>query len=235
MSDYNFTCPHCNQNLEAPPETLGQTVECPACQGQIKLFKPTAQQQVVRVVVPTPPPMSTVSQIPHTCPLCGNSKYMNDARMLYGQLVCRKCYYSFANRRQLAYFLDLLVYYGILLIAGVIVGGVMGASGSSESAIQGAASLLGWILLPVLICKDCFSGQSAGKAMCGVKVIDQTTGEPGGIGSSFKRNLPLVIPFVPLIIAFQLCKGHRTGDGWSNTKVIWKKYATNPIFAPFSP
>lgn len=157
---------------------------------------------------------------------------MNDARMLYGYLVCRKCYYAFANQRQLAFFLDSLGFYFITFVAGIALGTVMGASGSSQSEIQGAVSVLGWILLPVLFCKDCFSGQSLGKAICGVKVIDETTGEPGGIGASFKRNFPLVIPFMPLIVGVQLCKGHRTGDGWSNTKVIWKKYASHPIFAP---
>lgn len=157
---------------------------------------------------------------------------MAKAKSLYGHMVCKKCYYGFANHRQLAYFIDLLGYYVITFVAGMMVGVVMAGSGSSQSEIQGVASLLGWILLPVLLCKDCFSGQSVGKAMCGVKVIDETTGESGGIGASFKRNLPLVVPFMPLVVAFQLCKGHRIGDGWSNTKVIWKKYATNPIFAP---
>jgi uncharacterized RDD family membrane protein YckC len=105
-------------------------------------------------------------------------------------------------------------------------------AGSSQSKIHSVNWVLGWILTPAFLFKDCFSGQSLGKATCGVKVIDETTGEPGGIGASLKRNLPLVIPFMPLIVAFQLCKGHRTGDGWSNTKVIWKKYATHPIFSP---
>lgn len=177
-------------------------------------------------------PPSTSEHSPVTCPLCGSGKHMAKAKPLYGHMVCKKCYYSFANQRQLAYFLDLLIYYAICFIVGLLLGVLMAASGSSKSDFENVASLLGWILLPFLICKDCFSGQSVGKAMCGVKVIDETTGEPGGIGASFKRNLPLVIPFMPLFVAFQLSKGHRTGDGWSNTKVIWKKYASHPIFGP---
>jgi len=31
MSDLKINCPHCNQSLEAPPELLGETVDCPAC------------------------------------------------------------------------------------------------------------------------------------------------------------------------------------------------------------
>ena len=111
----------------------------------------------------------------------------------------------------------------------------MAVIGSSHKDIKTAGSLTSWILIFVTLCKDCFSGHSAGKAMCGVRVIDETTGKPGGIWASFKRNLPLVIPLVPIFVGFQLCEGHRTGDGWSNTKVIWKKYATHPIFAPTQP
>lgn len=157
---------------------------------------------------------------------------MAKEKSLYGHMVCKKCYYGFANQRQLAYFLDILSYYAACLVAGLMLGFLMALSGSSESEIGAVGSLLGWILLPVFICKDCFSGQSVGKAMCGVKVIDETTGEPCGIGASFKRNLPLVIPFMPFIVAFQLNGGPRTGDGWANTKVIWKKHASHPIFAP---
>ena len=177
-------------------------------------------------------PLSNSGYPQEICPLCGSGKHMAKAKSLYGHMVCKKCYYSFSNQRQLAYFLDVLCYYVICFIVGLLLAMLMTASGSSQSDIQSVASLLGWLLLPVLICKDCFSGQSAGKAMCGVKVIDETTGEPGGIGASFMRNLPLVIPFMPFVVAFQLSKGHRTGDGWSNTKVIWKKYASHPIFAP---
>ena len=230
MSDYKFTCPHCNQSLEVPANILGQTVECPSCKGQITIPKPVAQPQVVRVAAP--PPMPTGREIPQTCPLCGSGKHMNDVRTLYGHVVCKKCYYSFANRRQFAYFLDILGYYAICFVVGIGLGVMMGAGGSSQSEIQGAGSVIGWLLLPLLLFKDCFSGQSGGKAMCGVKVIDETTGEPGGLGASFKRNLPLLFPFMPIVVAVQLCKGHRTGDGWSNTKVIWKKYANHPIFAP---
>jgi len=233
MSEYTFTCPHCNQHLEASQEVLGQTVQCPSCKGQITIPKPVAQPQVVRIAAP--PPMPRGPEIPQTCLLCGRGKHMNDVRTLYGHLVCKKCYYSFANRREFAYFVDILGYWAICLVAVTVFGALMGAAGSSQQEIQNMASAVAWILFPlILLFKDCFSGQSAGKAMCGVKVIDETTGEPGGLGASFQRNLPLLVPFVPLVVAFQLRKGHRTGDGWSNTKVIWKKYANHPIFAPVS-
>jgi uncharacterized RDD family membrane protein YckC len=31
MSEFKFNCPHCDQHLEAPPEMMGNTIDCPAC------------------------------------------------------------------------------------------------------------------------------------------------------------------------------------------------------------
>jgi hypothetical protein len=42
------------------------------------------------------------------CPLCGQIKRMHKAKPLYGQMVCQKSYYAFANRRQLAFVLDIV-------------------------------------------------------------------------------------------------------------------------------
>ena len=164
------------------------------------------------------------------CPLCGRTKYMLWARALYGHMVCKKCYYGFIERRHHAYFLDLMAW--CLLVASVSVGIAlaMPTDGSPQSDILNMAQVICWLTLPIFFCKDCFGGHSPGKLICGVRVIDEATGQPISIGASFKRNLPLIIPFMPFIVAFQLYKGHRTGDGWSNSKVIWKKYADHPIF-----
>ena len=40
MSDLKFNCPHCRQPLEAPPELLGQVIDCPSCKGSIQIRKP---------------------------------------------------------------------------------------------------------------------------------------------------------------------------------------------------
>lgn len=37
--------------------------------------------------------------------------------------------------------------------------------------------------------------------------------------------------FVILLVAFQLREGHRIGDGWAGTRVIWKEYRDR---APFT-
>ena len=157
---------------------------------------------------------------------------MHVARVLYGQWICWNCFAAFAKRRQLACLLDVAWFLLLGFVAGLLFGAVASFAGMAPVMVSVVTTLLSWLLLPVWFCKDCFDGQSVGKALCGVRVIDETTGAPCDISTSFKRNLPLIIPFMPLIAAVQLCKGHRTGDGWSNTKVVWKKYADHPIFAP---
>ena len=40
MADINFDCPHCDQNLDAPPDMAGETIECPACEESIEIPTP---------------------------------------------------------------------------------------------------------------------------------------------------------------------------------------------------
>ncbi len=66
--------------------------------------------------------------------------------------------------------------------------------------------------------------------MTGVQAVDKGTLEPIGFATSLKRNLPLLIPFAPLVAAVQMIKGDRLGDKWSNTRIIWRKHKGNPVF-----
>ena len=66
----------------------------------------------------------------------------------------------------------------------------------------------------------------------GVRVIDARSGIPTGLKGSVLRNLPLVIPVVPLIVAVTMMKGKRLGDGWARTKVIWTRFADHELFQP---
>ena len=163
------------------------------------------------------------------CSLCGNAKYMMKARSLYGCQVCKRCYYTFANRRQVAFVIDECLIFGLLSFVIAMLGGYRGHSDLSSLAL---------VVVAVFLCKDGFKGHSPGKAMLGLRVINEYNGKPIGLWRSFKRNLPLVpiswIPFGLLFIAVELCKGYRVGDGWSQSKVIWKKFSSNPIFLPKS-
>ena len=169
------------------------------------------------------------------CPLCGSANMAN-ARPLYGTPVARRCYYGFANRRQLAYALDVVCLWILAALVGYVVGALILKSGRqlTEEESTSVGQIISVALTVAFTFKDGFAGYSLGKAICGVQVIDEDSGAPIGFGASFKRTLPLLVPFLPIIVAFALCKGHRPGDGWSHTKVIWKKYADLPIFLPTS-
>jgi len=170
-------------------------------------------------------------EVPEKCPLCGRDKYMGKkTKILYGIAVCRNCYYSFANNRQLAYFLDQLLYWGLMYALGYCIVIILRFAGTA--APQTFYQALGWLLFPIFAMKDGSSnGSSPGKMAMGIQVLDIETGKPIGLISSLKRNLILIIPIVPLIVGVQLCKGYRSGDGWAKTRVIWKKYADRAPFA----
>jgi len=229
-SGYACTCPHCMQAFALSPDMLGQSVSCSTCKDQFALRPPVPQPRVVSVAIPSP--KLHARPCPPTCPLCGQGLQPQTARQLYGHVVCWKCYLTFAQRRHIASLLDVGGFFLFGFTAGLLFGVMAGILDLAPGTAPVITTLLAWLLLPLWFCKDCFDGQSLGKALCGVRVIDETTGAPCDIGTSFKRNLPLIIPFMPVIAAIQLCQGHRIGDGWSNTKVVWKKYANHPIFAP---
>jgi len=154
--------------------------------------------------------------------------------------VCVKCRNGFANRRQFAYILDSL----ILLNLPVYL--LVWSAASALGRFQPPSSLVvdilslgnpveffaAWIFPLIFFCKDGFSGMSLGKWLMGVQVVDRTTREPAGFLASFKRNLILFVPIMPIVIAFTLVKGWRVGDRWANTIVIWRRHAHKLPFDP---
>jgi len=62
--------------------------------------------------------------------------------------------------------------------------------------------------------------------------VNEATGEPAGFLRSFQRNVVLLIPFAPLVVVAVMARGPRLGDGWAGTRVVWKKFANNPVFSP---
>ena len=232
MNKFKIVCPYCSQPLAGGDNLLGRTVKCPKCQGQMTLPAEIKPKDAAPPLT-TNDPKETIA--PKVCPLCGREKHMKDARLLYNHIVCRKCYYKFANRRQLAYFLDIIFLNIASFIVGIIIALPLVIASSQNQMYEDDASnsitcCLWFVITFVFMFKDGFSGHSLGKLICGVQVINEKTGEPGTMSSSFKRNLPLIIPFMPIIVAFQLCRGHRIGDGWAGTRVIWKRYRDNHVF-----
>lgn len=161
------------------------------------------------------------------CPLCQKSvDAKKKTKLLNGKAVCEKCYYAFANRRQLAFAIDIVLFRILSYGAGILLGIAAMAFGANPSgtSVQSLGQILGWILYLVFLFKDGFKGCSPGKTITGVQVIHLKKNAAGGFLDSFKRNFLILIPLVPIVIAFQLCKGDRWGDGIASTRVIWKKY-----------
>lgn len=158
------------------------------------------------------------------CFLCGKHASSKRPKILYGQAVCAKCYYDFANRRQFAFVVDFLLFRCILLFLAFSLGIATAPFISSELQINQLKLIFEVIMWPIFLIKDGFDGQSWGKKLMEVQVVKDGSRELADFPDSFKRNLPVLIPFMPLIIGINLCKGKRFGDGWAKTRVIWNKY-----------
>lgn len=155
------------------------------------------------------------------CPLCGKDADMGPrAELLYGEFVCRKCCRAFGNRRGIAFLIDLIF---LNIVAFAVRLGIEAVAGPID------LSGLGWLVLAFPL-KDGFGGYSPGKALMGIRVVHGTSGHPSGFRTSFARNLPLLVPFVALVVAFQIKRGRRVGDGWAKTRVVWTKHSEKPPF-----
>lgn len=189
---------------------------------EIAPYIPAGAAVAAPVLVPTAREARPVPDRDGPCPLCGDTAKMGPrARVLYEYWICRKCSNGMMNRRQFAWLLDVMG----LWIAFFVVAFVLGAVGAATGAdIVVPMRVLFWLLTGLWLLKDGFNGQSPGKTMMGLQVVDVDTGQGADFGASFKRNLPTLIPFAPLVAAFQMSRGPRLGDGWANTRVVWKKH-----------
>ncbi len=176
--------------------------------------------------VPTTREARPASDRDGPCPLCGDAGKMGSkARKLYDVWVCRKCNLRMTNRRQFAWLLDVVALWGLMFVVVFVVAFVVAATGGGARAnTSGLVAVLPWAAYVAWLFKDGFHGHSFGKSLMGLQVVDIDTEQGAGFGASFQRNLPMFIPFAPLVAAFQMTRGPRLGDGWANTRVVWKKY-----------
>jgi hypothetical protein len=164
------------------------------------------------------------SQRPVTCPLCRDVLRMAQrARPLYGVPICWRCRKEFANRRQVAFVVDVL----LCLVVEFFLLTFWSALGVADVVLDAPGKAL---LVLFIWFKDGFLGMSPGRALLGLQVVHEPGGGPIGLLASLKRNLLLVIPVLPPLVAFQLYGGPRWGDGWAKTRVIWRTYRDRPPF-----
>jgi uncharacterized RDD family membrane protein YckC len=175
------------------------------------------------------PPTSPLMGAGAACACCGVSP-LPQPKLLYGMPVCKRCLYKFANRRQGAFVIDMM----LIWILSFLLGLVVAIAFSSARLDPQVESLLhaGLYLFAagLLLMRDAFQGCSPGRALLGVRVVDEVSGAPIGPLQSAGRNLLLLIPFAPLVAAVQLVHGPRMGDRLSRTKVVWNRYRDAPVF-----
>ena len=181
------------------------------------------------------------------CCLCGNWLQFG-SKALYGYQVCPKCHTDFGWKRAFAYILDIVfvnVIVGVLIVVALVIGVVVvGASGNNNDAAATAGGMIivfGYLgslatAYVLIILRDGFNGMSPGKRILGLQVINSVSGVPARLPDSFKRNIILAVPVIPIVVTIQLFTGNglRLGDEWAQTKVIWKQYADRAPFLSLS-
>lgn len=188
----------------------------------------------------TPETLSYAGPTRSTCPLC-RQRPADRSKRIYGHPVCKKCLYAFANRRQLAYLLDSVIYMVPAFPIGMAIAFGLARAGITEPLLTALTGVIGLPIACLFAMKDGFGGQSPGKRAADVQVIDEPTGQPIGFKQSFKRNAILLVGQIPFVggivalvvliaLAMAVGKGYRWGDRYAKTKVIWKKYAGSFVF-----
>jgi uncharacterized RDD family membrane protein YckC len=173
------------------------------------------------------------------CPICNERQVSH--KTLYGYPICKKCLYRFANRRQIAYLIDSILFTVPLVGVSFLLEPMLAAVSITDFQSEIVTTVIALGFNTLFNMKDGFNGQSPGKRLTGVQVIDETTGRPISFVQSFKRNwmfllgvLPFAGPWISLAIVItiiiQMTKGYRLGDRLAGTRVIWKKYADSPVF-----
>lgn len=192
------TCPHCG--MATHPESLF----CAHCGKPIvQNARPATEQQAGGL----------------QCDMCGAADGKPRFFAYYDRWACKPCHYSLINRRAGAGIIDIALLYFLSFALGFAIGQALGG----DEAVVGLAGFAGFALsIAYWLTKDAwFEGRSIGKLICGIRVVDRRTGNPISVAQCAQRNLPLFIPFMPLVAAIQINGGDsvRIGDGWAGTKV----------------
>lgn len=91
MPDLRFSCPHCQQTIEADPGYAGVELACPTCQGRFIVPGGPAPEAVAPPLPPSAPALvRQTSTTASGCPSCG-------AALPRGAVLCTQCGYNLAT------------------------------------------------------------------------------------------------------------------------------------------
>jgi uncharacterized RDD family membrane protein YckC len=219
----------CGKKLVVQPEFAHGSLVCPYCRRTFTLpqAQPASAHPGPVYATTQQPPAQQSLGYPKTnvCPRCRTDTGRKPLRPIYDGYICRKCRRSLINRRAGAWILDMIFFLIGSVVAGLLLGALLAAVGARDTdSVQSASGLVSLLVCILYLTKDGWlEGKSLGKAICGIKVVTRGTLRPIGMGASFKRNLPLMIPGLPLLAAIQInledCQ--RIGEGWANTMVTF--------------
>ena len=82
MPDIKFSCPHCDQHLEAPDDMGGEQIECPSCRMMIGIPEATVTKRLARKKPQAA--LSTPRALGLICPNC-------NAELPVGAVLCVQC------------------------------------------------------------------------------------------------------------------------------------------------
>lgn len=119
-----------------------------------------------------------------------------------------------ARRRTMAWFID------VVIIPAIITAGFDCDTDNKDLKLV-SLFIAGGVSTIYILFKDGITGQSIGKWLMKIKTVSWS-GSPCSLVQSFKRNLWLLLPVFPWLIAAQVW-GYlplRLGDRWAKTRVI---------------
>src|SRR5438552_17405678 len=98
MSDLKFSCPACQQHIQADQGYAGIQINCPACNAPLIVPGATAAAPASAAVpaaayTPPPPAPTRPASAAGGCPSCGNP-------LPRGAVICTKCGYNIATKQR---------------------------------------------------------------------------------------------------------------------------------------
>ena len=163
------------------------------------------------------------------CAACGRV-LDGKIKLLFGQPVHGSCSNGFNLRRQVAYVLDCVLWFVLLM---VVLRVLIGPSGDPGPTLSKALLVFGFeiFMAALFLARDGAVGTSPGKWVTGLQVVDVRSGAPIGVEQSIRRNLILLVPLMPLVLVFQMRGGPRWGDASARTRVVIRSQQTARAFS----